>query len=115
MGISRHVVKSLRLKGHDALHLLDLRLSRAEDTEIIEFVQRDNRIILTHDLDFGTLMAASKQQLPSIVIFRLTDMQPDNVNQYLEAILSQHSDVLLTGAALSISDYRIRVRRLPIH
>ena len=35
------------------------------------------RVLLTHDLDFGELVAASGAKLPSIVVFRLANMHPD--------------------------------------
>lgn len=114
MGVSHHTATFLRTKGYDAIHLLDLQLIRATDRESIELARRENRIVLTHDLDFGTLMAASSEHLPSVVIFRLNDMRPLNVNRHLSVILERYADVLVSGAILSVNEYRIRVRRLPI-
>lgn len=115
MGISPYTTKFLRAQGHDAVRLPELRLSFAADQNIIEFARRSERVILTHDLDFGTLMVASGERLPSIVIFRLADMKPANVNQYLEVVIMKYAEELATGVILSISERRIRVRRLPMH
>src|SRR5215204_2115844 len=97
MGISPRVAKFLLTHGHDAIHLFDVQLSRAADPDNIEFARQSERIILTHDLDFGALMAISGERLPSVMIFRLTDMKPANVNQYLEVAITKHADELVAG------------------
>ena len=46
-----------------------------------------DRVLLTHDLDFGELVARSGGKLPSVIIFRLRNMTPENVNKYLHSII----------------------------
>ena len=115
MGISPVTVQFLREQGYDAVHLSDFRLHRLPDPEIIAKARKENRIILTHDLDFGLLMASSKSSLPSVVLFRLADMRPANVNLFMTHILQQHQEPLQEGALLSVNEKQIRVRSLPIH
>ena len=57
MGISLDVTLALRQMGHNAKHLREENLQRMFDDEIIEKSSREDRIILTHDLDFGRLLA----------------------------------------------------------
>jgi predicted nuclease of predicted toxin-antitoxin system len=52
--------------------------------------------------------------LPSIIIFRLSNMRPENVNAHLAIVLERHANNLEEGAVLAVSERRIRVRRLPI-
>ncbi len=54
-------------------------------------------MLLTHDLDFGELMAASGMKLPTVVIFRLRDMRPERVSAYLGEIVSQYEAALEQG------------------
>ena len=42
---------SLVDQGHDAVHAAAIGLSMAADTEIIEFARREQRTIVTADLD----------------------------------------------------------------
>lgn len=114
VGISPQTAVFLRELGHDAVHVREQNLQRASDAEIILKARQENRIVLTHDLDFGALMAASGKRLPSVILFRLSNMRPDNVNVRVEQILHDHADILNEGALLSVSDGQIRVRRLPI-
>lgn len=59
MGISPRVVDELRQKGYDAVHLLDEELGRMSDGKILEKARQEERVLLTHDLDFGELLAAN--------------------------------------------------------
>ena len=114
MGISPATVISLREQGHDASHLRDEGLERLADSAIVEKAMEENRILLTSDLDFGYLMAVSGERLPSVVLFRLSDMRPKNVLAHLERMINREADRLSAGAIVVVTDSRIRVRRLPI-
>ena len=80
MGISPGIVLWLRVNEHDAVHLHEEGLGRLPDIEILEKARIENRIVLTHDLDFGELMAFSHQNQPSVIIFRLRDMRKSMVS-----------------------------------
>jgi len=114
MGISPKTVSSLQSLGHDAVHLHDEGLDRLPDSAILQKARDEQRVLLTHDLDFGELIAASEANMPSVVIFRLRNMRPKQVNHYLHRVLSQHQGVLERGAVISVSEGQIRVRTLPI-
>jgi predicted nuclease of predicted toxin-antitoxin system len=114
MGISPVTIRFLQMQGHDAKRLLEEGLERLPDPDILEKARAEQCILLTSDLDFGALVAASHTQLPSVIIFRLNDMRPVNVNRYLVRILADHAADLERGAILSVSEGRIRVRHLPL-
>ncbi len=114
MGVSPKTVARLRVWGHDAVHLHEQGLERLSDAEVLDKARNEGRVVLTHDLDFGDLLAASGAVLPSVIIFRLRDMRPENVNRYLEVILTRHRDALEQGAVLSVTEHRVRIRQLPI-
>jgi predicted nuclease of predicted toxin-antitoxin system len=115
MGISPVTVAFLRDLGHRAVHLHELRLDRLADPDILVLARREGQILLTSDLGFGDLLAYSGAGLPSVIIFRLSDMRPASVNAHLDVALRQFADDLPAGAILSVTDRRIRVRQLPIH
>ena len=114
MGISQSSINWLREKGLDAIHLREERLHKISDIEIIEKARRENRIILTCDLDFGDIMAMSSGICPSVIIFRLENETPKNVNRRLEQVLDESFDALEKGAIISVEEVRHRVRLLPI-
>jgi len=114
MGISPRTVAFLESRGHDATHLYEQGLGRLGDPAILQKARDEGRVLLTHDLDFGELMAASGAELPSVVIFRLRDMRPERVNAYLSEVVVEYQEVLEGGAILSVSEGQIRSRSLPV-
>lgn len=114
MGISPDTVSWLRSQGHDAVHLHEQGWDRLSDPEILEKARDEGRVLLTHDLDFGRLLALSGATSPSVIVFRLADMRPDSVNRHLERVLPQAAQELAQGAIVSVREGQIRVRTLPI-
>jgi predicted nuclease of predicted toxin-antitoxin system len=114
MGVSQQVVAWLRANGHDAVHLRDEALQRLPNGEIFQKAGREQRIVLTFDLDFGEILAASAGQIVSVVLFRLRNTRADFVIQRLADALNQSNAELSQGAILVVEDGRHRVRRLPI-
>jgi predicted nuclease of predicted toxin-antitoxin system len=57
----------LRQHRHDARHLRDQGLQRLADEKIIRKARAEERVVLTHDLDFGRIMALSGRHLPSVI------------------------------------------------
>ena len=115
MGISPVTVQSLCQEGYNAIHLHEEGLERLPDSAILEKARQEGRIILTCDLDFGELLAASNQALPSVIIFlRLPNYTPAYITSRLLDALSEYSQELVAGAILTIEETRYRLRRLPI-
>lgn len=114
MGISLRTVSFLRDLGHDAVHLYEQGLGRLSDSRILQKARDEDRVLLTQDLDFGELMAASGANLPSVVVFRLRDMRPDGVNAHLREVVTEYHEMLQKGAIVSVSERQIRLRSLPI-
>lgn len=114
MGISPQSIAFLREQGLEAVHLHELGLEQLPDADIVKKAQEEGLIVLTHDLDFGELLALSGANAPSVVIFRLQNMRPNNVNRYLRILVTEHQTALNEGAIAIADETRIRIRKLPI-
>lgn len=114
MGISMATVRALREAGYEVIHLLEEGLCGLPDPEILEKARMEGRVLLTCDLDFGDLLAASGDSLPSVILFRLSDYTPAFLNPRLMEVLATRRDDLEQGAIVIVQDNRFRVRRLPI-
>jgi predicted nuclease of predicted toxin-antitoxin system len=114
MGIAGSTVRWLQARGYDAKHLRDEELQRLPDDEIFAKAETEKRIVLTFDLGFGDIAAAAGKALPSVIIFRLQDQRPANVNRRLEVVLREAATELKDGAIISVDEYRYRIRKLPI-
>ena len=84
------------------------------DQDIVVKARDEGQIILTHDLDFGRIVALSQHRLPSVITFRLSDMHPELVNHYLMQVITHLADQLRTGALVSVNERAIRTRSLPV-
>lgn len=104
---------ALRGAGYDAVHVRDRGLGAALDDVILDLAAAENRILVSQDTDFSTLLARRKAASPSLILFRRTDKTPRGLVQCLLANLAQIREHLEQGSVVVIEDTRVRVRRLP--
>jgi len=116
MGVSPRCVEWLRSQGHNAVHLHEQNLHRSSDYDVLRKARAEERILLTMDLDFAQLISAARfEDIPVVVIFRLTDQRPHNVQKRLSVIIEMLENLSIQEKAIiSVGDEKIRIRRLPI-
>jgi predicted nuclease of predicted toxin-antitoxin system len=113
--LSPQVAEGLRRSGFDALHVRDYNLQRAADEEVFLRAEAENRIIVSADTDFGTLLALRSAKKPSIIIFRRgSERRPDQQLALLLAHLAEIKDDLEAGGIVIFEQTRIRIRSLPV-
>ncbi len=112
--LSPNMTEGLKKAGHDAVHVRDLGMAAAKDQEIMELALKDDRVIVSADTDFGTLLALRELSKPSFVLFRRSDKRPVALLMQLLANLDQFEEALTQGAVVVIEDKRIRIRQLQI-
>jgi predicted nuclease of predicted toxin-antitoxin system len=101
--------------GHDAVHVRSLGLQHAPDIDIFDRAAADDRVLVSADTDFGTLLATRSAQRPSVIQFRGPgSRKPDALAHTLLSNLSQFLEALDCGSIVTLEPSRIRVRALPI-
>lgn len=107
--------KQLKKYGYDVIHVRDIRMEKCCDDEIFDFAKKENRIVVSADTDFGTIVTLRNEKSPSIVIFRRTkNRKPLEQVELLMSNLDEIKTYLETGSIVIIEDKRIRIRSLPI-
>ena len=86
----------------------------ASDRTIMEWAAHNDYVVLTHDLDFGAILALTHAAGPSVVLIRDRDTLPDGIGVPVVAALTQHRDDLLRGAIVVVDGGNSRVRVLPL-
>ena len=114
MNVHRDMAAPLQKRGHVCRHVGDIGMSRAKDIEIVAEAKRTGETILTHDLDYGHLLAFSGASAPSVIILRLRNLQTEEILSRLDAVWGEIESPLRHGAIISISDKSLRIRNLPI-
>ena len=75
---------------------------------------RENRVLISADTDFGELLATAPVLAPSLILLRRADKRPDFLARVILANLEQIANDLAAGALVVIGDTRVRIRRLPM-
>ncbi len=63
------VAEVLRGDGHDAIHVGEVMPLDSADKTILDYAERDRRVIVAADTDFGELLARRGSPAPSVVLF----------------------------------------------
>jgi predicted nuclease of predicted toxin-antitoxin system len=114
MNLSPRWVGVLAGAGVDAVHWSAVGAQDAPDTEIMAYAAAKDFVVLTHDLDFGAILAATHGEKPSVVQLRADDVNPDVVGPRVLAAIRQMEAELQAGALLTVDSNRTRLRLLPL-
>jgi predicted nuclease of predicted toxin-antitoxin system len=114
MNLSPRWVDFLVAAGHEAAHWIDVGEPNAPDRVILEHAHRNGQVILTQDLDFGTLHAVGGLSTPSVIQFRAQAVLPSDIGGQLLAAIDVASAHLQTGALVTVDPVGHRVTVLPI-
>ncbi len=114
MNLSPEWVKTFANNEIEAKHWSNIGDKSAMDEVIMQWALNNNYIVFTNDLDFGSLLAVTQAQFPSVIQVRAQDLLPQNLEKIVMNALKQFELELESGALVTIDISRSKVRILPI-
>jgi predicted nuclease of predicted toxin-antitoxin system len=105
------LVQVLRGLGHDATSISHDYAQALSDTDVLAIAQREGRIILTGDRDFGELIF--RQQLPhsGVIYLRLGSSPLPVKAALLIHVLTNYSEYLHDFVVVTEKSIRVRQKR----
>ena len=97
--------------GIEAVHWSMLGAKNAPDSEIMAFAAANDYVVLTHDLDFSAILAATHGDKPSVVQIRAENVSQDVIGNQVIAAIRQMESELEGGALLTVDPDRTRLVR----
>ena len=110
MNLSPRWADFLRAAGHEATHWSEIGDATATDAHIMAVAADQFAVVLTNDLDFGTILAARGHSGPSVIQLRTADLRPEALGDLLLAAITQVAEELEDGALVTIDPGRTGAR-----
>lgn len=104
---------TLSRMGYDVRTAGEEELLGRPDTEIAAAARREERVLLTLDLEFGDLRKHPPGKHPGIVLFRPRSLGPLTVNRFIEGFLQSANLEDFPGCIIIVDPSKVRVRRPP--
>jgi predicted nuclease of predicted toxin-antitoxin system len=114
MNLSPRWVSVLGAAGIEAAHWSTLGAHNAPDSQMMAYARANNYVVLTHDLEFSAILAATHGEKPSVVQVRAEDVSAEVIGKQVFIALRQMATELDAGALLTVDPSRTRLRVLPL-
>ena len=114
MNLSPDWVAVLTQAGWKTIHWSSVGNLRAADSEIMAWARKHGHAVFTHDLDFGTMLALTQAEGPSVIQVRTQDVTPAAIGKLVVNALRRFQTELEKGALIVLDEATVRARILPL-
>ena len=113
--LSPVLAQRLRQAGRDAVHVRHYGLHKADDAVIFARAAEEDRVVVSADTQFISVLTMRQAVKPSVILFRgESPRHPQAQADLLLANLAAIADPLMQGSVVVFEDQRLRSRTLPI-
>lgn len=104
------VAELLKGEGHDALTVWDQNLRGSSDTTIASVVQREDRVLITLDLDFSDIRAYPPASYPGIIVLRVGSHSRKHLVGVVTRLLPMLRAQPTKGQLWIVDEQNVRIR-----
>ena len=115
MNLSPDWVQAFEKYSIESVHWSNIGNPKATDRVIMNWASTHGYVVFTNDLDFGSLLAATQAEAPSVIQVRTQDLLPASIENIVIETLLRFETELEFGALITIDLTRSRVKILPIN
>jgi predicted nuclease of predicted toxin-antitoxin system len=115
MNLSPGWIEFLVGSGFEASHWSAIGRGDEPDIDVMRWAAEHGHVVLTADLDFGAILAATQRRGPSVIQLRADVPTPTAIGAAVVSAIRQAADDLEGGAILSVDAARARLRVLPFN
>ena len=91
MNLSTEWIPLLQAAGHEAVHWSEVGDPKAPDRTLMQWATTNDYAVFTHDLDFGTMLALSGADGPSVVQVRCLNVLPEAIGSLVLSLLRTYA------------------------
>ena len=87
--ISPKTAKFIKSLDYDVKTLEDFKMIGCENGEVVKLAMKENRMIITLDMEFGYRFYFLNRRKIGMILLRLKDLRVENVNRVLESLFKK--------------------------
>lgn len=99
--------------GHNVTSITDDYIRSSADPDVLAIANRENRVVINNDKDFGELVFRLRLPHKGIILFRLGNKALDLKKQWLQRIFTEYADQLHHFMVINDRGIRIRGTEMP--
>ena len=114
MNISPVTVEALRNHGWDIIRVSEVMDEKSKDIDVLVYAQKQNKVVITQDLDFSQILALRGYAKPSLINLRFENASPDFVTARIIDVVSSMEKELEEGVVVTVDETSARYKNLPV-
>ena len=114
MNLSPAWVEEFKRHGFESAHWSAIGKPDAPDNIIMDWARTNDYVVFTHDLDFGTALALTKAEKPSVIQVRTQNVTIAHLSKMVISSIDTYAYLLKKGALIVLDEDKKRIRILPL-
>jgi predicted nuclease of predicted toxin-antitoxin system len=114
VNLSPDWVNFLEAAGYKAIHWSTIGDCDTPDSEIMSYALQFHCVVLTQDLDFGTILSTTSASQPSVILIRAGRVNPSRPGVQVLSAVAELAGLEAQGAVITIDHRRTRMTLLPL-
>jgi predicted nuclease of predicted toxin-antitoxin system len=111
MPVSASLLSVLEARGHEGVHALQLGLDRAPDEDLLALARREQRVVITADLDFPRLPPGKRIKPGPSAALSANMYSDEEMHHLLERVLKAVDTEVLERSICVVDSQRVRITR----